>query len=274
MALAACGMAALLARWRFFAPARIVVLDVGQGDAILVQDGAAALLVDAGPDASVTQALAREHVLHLDAVVLTHLHEDHVGGVDDLVGSVGCGQVLVGEGVAESESEELCSAIADLTGSEAGELSHGDELVVGGFSLRVISPTEPTDGGENEDSLELVVSYADGGRELTALLTGDAERDRTGEALARGEVGDVDLLKVGHHGSAVSLSAEEARVLDPEVSVASAGEGNRYGHPTSECVDILEGAGSLFLCTKDVGDVEVRPGRSGPVVRYDGGHEG
>ena len=79
-------------------------------------------------------------------------------------------------------------------------------------------------------------------------------------------MGDIDLLKVGHHGSAVSVSAEEARALSPEVSVASAGEGNRYGHPRAECVEALESAGSRFLCTFDAGDVVVYPGVSGPRV--------
>lgn len=265
-------LAVVLVRWRYLAPARIVVLDVGQGDAILVQDGVACLLVDTGPDASVSQALVREHVLHLDAIVLTHLHDDHTGGVDDLVGSVPCERVYVGEGVSRGESSELRTAINDLTGGTSEELSYGDGIQVGGFVLRVVSPQGSSMGDENGDSLELVVSYEKNGRSLSALLTGDAEEDETGQALARGDVGDVDFLKVGHHGSAVSLTTEEARELRPEVAVASAGEGNRYGHPTEECVSILEDAGAVFLCTKDVGDVEVRPGRAGPVVRYDGSH--
>jgi len=99
------------------------------------------------------------------------------------------------------------------------------------------------------------------------LLTGDAERDETGSVIAEGDVGDIDVLKVGHHGSQVSIREGDAERLDAEVSVASAGEDNAYGHPDPACVAILEGAGSLFLCTKDVGDVEVRPGRDGPCVR-------
>lgn len=75
-----------------------------------------------------------------------------------------------------------------------------------------------------------------------------------------------NFLKVGHHGSKVSLDAEDAEALDPEVSVASAGENNRYGHPSPECEGILKEAGSVFFCTKDVGDVTVRPGVGGPSV--------
>ena len=81
--------------WRLLAPARVVVLDVGQGDAILVQDGARALLVDTGPNDAVLEALTRNHVMHLDAVLVTHTDSDHAGGLDDLVGLVPVDRVIL-----------------------------------------------------------------------------------------------------------------------------------------------------------------------------------
>ena len=268
IAAAAVALCALMMQWRYCAPARIVILDVGQGDAILVQDGAAAVLVDAGSGDAVLEALARNHVMHLDAVVLTHLHDDHYGGVCGLVGTLPCERVIVAEGVASAMEGELLEACRDLTGRGAVEVSYGDELEVGDFRMRVIWPRQEVDGDENCESIELAVSYVRGDRSLSALLTGDAERDETGPCVDAGDIGDIDLLKVGHHGSEVSLYADTAKALDPEVAVASAGEGNSYGHPREECVEMLEDAGALFLCTKDVGDVDVRPGSNGPSVRY------
>ncbi len=236
-----------LARWRLFAPARVCVLDVGQGDAILVQDGASAVLVDAGPDGAVADALARQNVFHLDAVIVTHLHDDHYGGLDDLAGRVGCERVMVARGVGGNLGGEPGECVRALVG---GEVDAGDE---------------------NAHSLEFALEYDGGGRSLSGLLTGDAERDETGRAIEAGRVGDVDFLKVGHHGSRVSLTPEEARALDAEVSVASAGENNRFGHPTPECVEMLESSGSTFLCTKDVGTVTIEPAAEGPRVSCERG---
>lgn len=245
-------------RGRFFSPACVCVLDVGQGDAILVTDGSASLLVDTGPSDSVLPALARRGVTHLDAVLVTHLHDDHTGGLAAARSVTGYETLYVAEGVAGAGEVDV--------GVTVEEVSYGDVLHVGRFELEVVSPTEAVDGSENDHSIELLVTYDANGQSLSALLTGDAERGPTNDALARGDIENVDLLKVGHHGSAESISAEAAAALDAEVAVASAGEGNAYGHPDPTCVETLEEAGSLVLCTKDVGDVCVEPGRDGPVV--------
>ena len=241
-------------RWRYFAPACVRVLDVGQGDAILVTDGPFSALVDTGPGEAVVGALARSNVSHLDAVVLTHLHSDHAGGLEDLLAVIDVDLLVVPEATDAAELPE---------GVSVDEVGHGDVLRVGNFSMRVVSPLEPAGGEGNEGSLELALTYERDGRALTALLAADAEREETGAAVERGDVGDVDLLKVGHHGSETSVTPEIAAALAPEVSVASAGEGNGYGHPDPVCVGMLEDAGSLFLCTMDVGGRLRGAGRDG-----------
>lgn len=248
------------------AEASVTVLDVGQGDAILVRDGCACVLVDAGPQGAAAQALARQQVRHLDAIVITHLHDDHYGGVLDLAGSCAVDHIYVPEGAQDQLPPELSLAVSELGLQGVEELSYGDALTVGSFELVVISPTEAVEGTSNEDSLELACSYDVQGRELSALLTGDAESEVTDAAIARGDVGDIDLLKVGHHGSASSISAEGLAVLKPELAVASAGAGNSYGHPNKTCIERLEDAGSLFVCTISAGDVTVYPGETGPRV--------
>lgn len=268
--------ASYIVRWSIFAPARIVIFDIGQGDAILIQDGSTAALIDAGPDEEIRKALARNHVLRLDTVILTHLHDDHYGGVMALPGYIGVRSVLVAEGVTSSSASDptgyngdnLCSlrdAITTLTGRTAPrEISYGDTISVGNFALEVIWPQEAVSGSKNAESLELYAKFFDG-KDLvfSALLTGDAERDETARAVTSSHIDHIDLLKVGHHGSAVSLDEATAGTLAPLVAVASAGENNRYGHPKEECVQLLNNVGSRFFCTKDMGDICIMPDKDG-----------
>lgn len=268
VALVVAGCTCHVIRWRYFAPARVCVMDIGQGDAILVTDGASSMLIDTSPNDAVLDALQRQNVFHIDTVVLTHLDMDHVGGVDDLVGQISCNEVVVAKGVTKHEKAWLQSSIQKLTGKPSREVVYGEKLTVGRFHMKVISPLGEVTGNENTDSIEMVAFYHDdAGNSLTSLFTGDAEEDRTGEALQRGDVGDIDFLKVGHHGSARSITPEQVQKLKPEVSVASAGRNNTFGHPKPQCVTTLENGGSMFYCTKDFGDVTVEPGSKGPRVR-------
>lgn len=283
VALSCCTVAcvATYLAWRLLAPARVVVLDVGQGDAILVQDGARALLVDTGPNDAVLEALARNHVMHLDAVLVTHTDSDHAGGLDDLVGLVPVDRVILATGGSEHlrrTGDELLETIDALCDGRVLEVDAGDRLHVGGFTLDVIAPASAVEGGDNEDSVVSVVRYekAGGSREagpggeqgrLTMLLTGDAESQVTEALAGQGLVGDVDVLKVGHHGSAPSTTIELLEMIDPELAVVSAGEGNRYGHPTQECVDAVRSYGACLLCTIECGDITLRPGEGGVLVR-------
>lgn len=247
--------------WRLAAPPELVILDVGQADAILIRDGPRAVLVDAGVDDRAARALARQNVLHLDAIVITHWDRDHWGGIADILRSVPTDALIVAADAAAAAPDEVARA----WNREITQVSRGDRLMVGGFSCRVIWPRESVVGDENGESLCLAVEFDDGVRSLTAVLTGDTEADE--ERAYMGDVGDIDILKVGHHGSKVSVDGEVLGVLRPEVAVASAGEGNRYGHPSRACTDALAEAGTRFLCTMDAGDVTLTPGRGGVGVR-------
>ena len=243
----------------------ITVLDVGQGDAVLVRDGGHAVLVDTGPSpGDLRAALGRVGVRRLDAVVITHLHADHVGGLSALEGLVRVGHVYFAEGAARKRSEPIDVA-QRLVGKDCvGELSVGDELRVGDITLRTLWPSAAVDdGSKNESSVVLKVLAAG----FSAVLTGDAEGDVLDAIAAQGGLSDVDALKVGHHGSAGAVSERSMAVLKPEWALISVGAGNKFGHPTASTLQELGSRGARIVRTDLGGDITLSAGPGGCTVR-------
>ena len=256
-----------LVYWGWFAPAQITVLDVGQADSILIRDGDSCILVDAGVDDTVLEALAAEHVLSLDAVVVTHWDKDHYGGLCDIASRYPVGNVIVAQGAALTAPSEV-----KATGLELVEVEQGDSIHVGRFDCVVLWPTEIVDGDDNEDSLVVLARYREGPTHLSMLLTGDSEVDQECEYASM--AGDIDVLKLGHHGSAKSVDGPLLEALAPEVAIASAGAHNSYGHPASECVAAIQNYGTRFYCTIDDGSVSVFPDARGIRVHCTGSKGG
>lgn len=247
--------------WDRFAPPSVTVLDVGQADAILIRQGGAVALVDCGLDERVVAALVRNNVHHIDAVFVTHWDEDHWGGLPAVLEQFSVGTIAV----AADALEDAPAEVLNRPGVEYRQVRRGDTVDIGSFCARVMWPFESVDGEGNEDSLVLLLSYVQEGKGLRILLTGDAELDQEREFVQ--EVGDIDVLKLGHHGSKVSVDGELLDVLKPELSLASAGEGNRYGHPSDACIDAVKEAGGVFACTIEHGDITVAPTANGFVMR-------
>ena len=184
--------------WDRFASPSVTVLDVGQADAILIRQGGAVALVDCGLDERVVSALVRNNVHHIDAVFVTHWDEDHWGGLPAVLEQFSVGTIAVAADALEDAPAEVLSR----PGVEYRQVRRGDTVDIGSFCARVMWPFESVDGEGNEDSLVLLLSYVQGGQSLRMLLTGDAELDQEREFVQK--VGDIDVLKLGHHGSKVS----------------------------------------------------------------------
>ena len=247
--------------WDRFAPSSVTVLDVGQADAILIRQGGAVALVDCGLDERVVSALVRNNVHHIDAVFVTHWDEDHWGGLPAVLEQFSVGTIAV----AADALEDAPAEVLNRPGVEYRQGRRGDTVDIGSFCARVMWPFESVDGEGNEDSLVLLLSYAQEGKSLRVLLTGDAELDQEREFVQ--EVGDIDVLKLGHHGSKVSVDTDLLGTLKPGLSIASAGEGNRYGHPSDACIDAVRDAGGAFACTIEHGDITVSPTATGFAMR-------
>lgn len=246
------------------APPRIVVLDVGQGDAVLVQDGSESMLVDCGPDPlTLRRALARTGVRRIDALVLTHDHADHTGGVKGLTGVATVGWV----GVTSAEGGDPDSAAKDGLEGPAGDaplerLRCGMTWRVGAWDVRVLWPTGAERGLETNDTSVVLLVERDGQR---ALLLGDADT-RAQEGVLRRFGATVDVLKVAHHGSVNGLVPTALRTWRPGEALISVGTANRFGHPDPETLEQLRSMSARLWRTDLQGDLTVSPSRTGWVV--------
>ncbi len=242
-----------------FAPPQLVMLDVGQGDALLVTSKGRNVLVDTGEeDEMLLAALARHNVRHLDAVVVTHSDRDHYRSLAALRPYVAVDAVYAHEGVLACGCEN-CEAFlqcAQESGLAVQGISAGSTLAVGEVTLRVAGPISFSAKGGNDDSLCLLgeVPRENGGA-WRFLLTGDAESRMVSQAMAAVEVEDLDIIKVGHHGSKDAVSESLLSHLTPSAALISVGEGNSYGHPHDSTLQLLEAASAKVLRTDSSGDV-------------------
>jgi competence protein ComEC len=259
-----------LAAWFLWQPFRVghglelVVLDVGQGDAILLRDGPRAVLVDGGGwdggdfgGRVLLPALLGEGVRHLDAVVMTHPDIDHCGGLVDISARLPVDQVWTGPGWPP---QGCAGELFALPRVRVRILAPGTKARVGRWRLTVLHA-----GGEerkvNERSLVLRADAADiaGGNGRRVLLTGDAGREAEREMLDRWPAAELqaDLLKIGHHGSNSGSSEDFLDAVSPRLALISVGLANPYHHPSPVVLDRLAIHRTPLLRTDRSGEVRV-----------------
>jgi len=247
-------------------------LSVGQGDAALIRTPAGRwILVDAGPASRERDAgrdvvlpfLIRHGVRRLAAFVLSHAHLDHIGGAPAVLDEIPAEVIL---DPAEPVDEPHYLSLLDLAGARGMRWQParaGDSLVVDGVRLTVLHPDTAWAGWRadlNDDSIVLLVRF---GR-FEAVLAGDL--GVRAESLLAGRIGRVDLLKVGHHGSAGSSGAPWLAELLPRAAVVSVGA-NRYGHPAATALARLADAGAEIWRTDREGSIRVTVQETTMVVR-------
>jgi competence protein ComEC len=265
--------------------ARVTVIDVGQGDAVLVEGGRGGrLLVDGGPnpDRLLVELDARlpPWDRRLDALILTHPHEDHAAGMALLLERYRVGRVfepgMRGPGPGYAALAMILAGRGDMGpgGAGSGRLATGDHLAVDDIRLTVLwpdrgtVPTQPPDSGRSINDVSIVLLGEVAGRRF--LLSGDVEDDVDPRLLARG-LPRVDLLKVAHHGSRTSSTDAFLDAVRPAVAVVSAGAGNPYGHPSPATLERIAARGTRVFRTDQDGSVEVELGRDRLAVQAGGG---
>ena len=226
---------------------RVTFLDVGQGDAVLLETPSARVLVDQGPpEADVAGQLGRLGIHSLSALVLTHPERDHVGGAAEVIRRLRVGLVLDPELAARGPEHDEAIAAARERRVRVRRIRAGDELRAGGLVLRALWPPDPGLPSENPNSNAVVLVATFG--QTDVFLPADAESDVTGRLPA----GDVELLKVAHHGSEDPGLSAQLRTLRPEVAVISAGRNNGYGHPRPEILATLAEVPGLSVYRTDL----------------------
>ena len=226
----------------------IVMFDVGQGDAFLIRSEGKTLLVDTGNQPQkLYKSLAQMGCFHLDGILASHVDDDHAGCLDDLNGVVSCDDVFLAQGLDRVNTDKAQDVVRDATrllkGKSPSYVRSGDRISLGAFTLTILSPAQLNDEGGNQDSicclLEAEVNH-DGLCDWRAYFCGDAEAPITQGLIDEGKLGDLDLLKVPHHGAKAGLTQSIVNTLSPEVALISVGEHNRYGHPNPSTLEYLQ----------------------------------
>lgn len=243
----------------------ISMLDIGQGDAVLIQTGAKNILIDTGDDkyyedgkkgkenTQLLSELQKLKIDHIDTLVMTHAHADHIGKADKVIAQYGVKE-LVYNGIP-STSKYFINALkaAKANGTQQVKVKAGDVLDFGnGVSFEIVSPSQSLIDEDtaaikakkkvdvNNESVVGRLTFCN----FAMLFTGDAEGPVEKDMVASyGKKLKCQVLKAGHHGSKTSSTAEFLKLVQPESVVMSLGVNNQYGHPHEALLNRLQKQG-------------------------------
>ena len=235
----------------------LAVLDVGQGDAIFIEaPNGNQILIDGGPDKNVLQELARVMPFYdrsIDVVLLTHPQMDHLAGLIDVLARFRV-DYAVESGASHAIAEYAAWKRAiDKEGAERVIVRRGERIWLSSdVYLDILSPeTIDVKGDPNETMVVVRLVYG----KTSVLLTGDLTKKGEARMLQSGDEIASDFLKVAHHGSKDSSTAQFLRAVSPAIAAISVGAKNRYGHPTKETLSRLTSAGADVLRTDTDGTI-------------------
>lgn len=240
-------------------PLKVFFLDIGQGDAILVESPTHKyLLLDGGPNKNVLTMLGQIlpfGTKEIDVMMESHPDRDHIGGLPEVAARYGVG-VFIEPGVESDNSiDDLLHERLAARGVKSVLARRGMRVDFGdGAVLTILFPDRDVSRFEtNEASIVARLDYG----ETSFLLTGDSPVKTERLLLSQNPaLLDTDVLKVGHHGSRTSTTLGFAEAVSPAYAVISAGEGNSYGHPHQEVLDILQKVGAQIIATENVADLK------------------
>ena len=255
---------------------KITFLDVGQGDASLLQSGGQTLLLDGGSTSQknvgtyvILPYIKQQGISCLEAVVLTHTDQDHINGVTEVLeegkkGWLTVKNLMYPYWMEGTEQGKQLKKLAEEAGASCRKIRAGDRLTIGKAEAVVLYPKEQEKIAEpNAGSLVLFWKWEG----VRAMFTGDLPEEKERELLQN--LPACEILQVGHHGSATSTCREFLEQVQPSLAVISCAMKNRYGHPSPDTVDRLKKTGCEIRYTMKSGAITIRKrGREILVTEY------
>ena len=255
---------------------KITFLDVGQGDASLLQSGGQTLLLDGGSTSQknvgtyvILPYIKQQGISCLEAVVLTHTDQDHINGVTEVLeegkkGWLTVKNLMYPYWMEGTEQGKQLKKLAEEAGASCRKIRAGDRLTIGKAEAVVLYPKEQEKIAEpNAGSLVLFWKWEG----VRAMFTGDLPEEKERELLQN--LPACEILQVGHHGSATSTCREFLEQVQPSLAVISCAMKNRYGHPSPDTVDRLKKTGCEIRYTMKSGAITIRKrGREVLVTEY------
>ena len=240
-------------------------IDVGQGDSILINLGDTEVLIDGGGRTPGVRTYLNDIVDgNLEVIVATHPHADHIGGLIAVLQAFTVEQVWLTGDTSTSQTHGDFMNSVQAESAQVKAVDRGDVLVVGELSFTVLNPATLS-GSTNNQSIVLSLTYGD----IVFLFTGDAEQQAESLMLSAGILSDIDILKVGHHGSHSSSSLPFLNTVKPEIAVYMAGTSNSYGHPHDETITNLTNLGATIYGTDVHGDIVISTDGVGYTVQIE-----
>ncbi|EHK2440766.1 ComEC/Rec2 family competence protein [Clostridium perfringens] len=235
----------------------VTYLNVGQGDSELIQVNGINMLIDAGTNAGandLVKDLKNRGIKTIDIAIATHPHEDHIGGMDEVLESFDVKSFYAPKVAHTTKTYENMLKAVKNEGLKIKQIKEGTKIDLGkDTQVEVYSPVKSEYEELNNYSPVMKISYG----QNSFMFTGDAETLVEKEILSENKNLKADVLKLGHHGSHSSTSEAFLKAVDPSIAIVSCAKDNKYGHPHKETMSNLKKAGVTVYETFRDGDITI-----------------